>query len=261
MKRISYISDLHLDFHVPFHMNQMKWEDRTKDFIYGLISSHKDSNQSGQVLVIAGDISHFNQQSLWALEEFAENFERVVFTYGNHDLYFVSKNQAAKYKRGSYNRVRELKEESSKIANVIPLFEGETHSYRGVNFAGLSMWYPLETPEQQMFFHNISNDSKLINGLDVKGIHQLDRERYEKLLEKEVDVMITHFPVINVDSHFKYNSTACYLTPVKDIKVKHWVSGHVHEQKVYEKPYCNFYFNSQGYPDEKLELGIKSFKL
>lgn len=256
--KISYISDLHLDFHVPFHKSQIKWKSRTVEFINKLITSDEGSKE---VLIIAGDLSHFNKQSIWALEVFSQSYKKVFFTYGNHDLYLISNNQESKYKGISMNRTRELYELSSKVENVVPLFEGEVVEHKGVKFSGLPLWYPVETPEQKIFFENVSNDSKLIKKFRPNMFHSLHQSKYMQTLDKEVDVMITHFPVINIDTHFKYNSTACYLTPVQDIRVNHWVFGHSHEQKVYEKPYCNFYMNAIGYPEENLELSIKSFKI
>lgn len=256
--KVSYISDLHLDFHSQFHMNQIKWEKRTKEFINKLIDTDETERD---VLVIAGDLSHFNQQSLWALEEFSKKYNKVLLCLGNHDYYLVSKNQERKYKNRSFFRIFELLDAAELLEGVEVLQSNKVVEYKGFRFAGLSMWYPLETDSQKMFFHNISNDSKLIKGLDIERQHFVDQSNYEALLEKEVDVMVSHFPIINIDSHFKYNSTACYLSPVKDIRVNHWIFGHSHEQKVYEKPYCNFYMNALGYPEERLEMSIKSFTI
>lgn len=254
--KISYVSDIHLDFWVKFTSNQIKFKQRTEEFILKLIGT---DTRPYEVLVIAGDMGHFNMQSLWALEVFSQYYEQVCFTYGNHDKYLISNNQANKYNNHSENRIKELYSESIKLRNVHPLFYGETFTYKGVKFGGCPMWYPLETPEQKMFFYNVSNDSKLIKGSNVELLHARDQEYYEELLEEKVDVMISHFPVINIDSHFKYNSTACYLTPVRDINAKAWIFGHSHEQKVYEKFYCTFYMNAIGYPSEKLKLGIDNF--
>ena len=256
--KISYISDLHLDFWVQFTKNQIKWEQRTKEFISKLIDTDEGERD---VLVIAGDLGHFNKQSIWAIDTFAKHYNHVVVTYGNHDLYLISNNQASKYLNHSKNRLNELHVMLLSIPNVRPLFTDKTFTYKGVTFGGNPMWYPLETIDQQMFFNNISNDSKLIKGFNVKEAHHQSIEEYESLLTKSIDVMVSHIPVINIDSHFKYNSTACYLTQPKDIQVKHWIMGHSHEQKVYEKPYCKFYMNAIGYPEEKLSLSIKHFIL
>lgn len=256
--KVSYVSDLHLDFHIAFNMNQIKWEQRTKEFINNLIETDEGDKE---VAIIAGDLSHFNKQSYWALEVFAEHYEKVYFVLGNHDYYLVSKNQESKYNKSSVHRVLELLDMIESIANVTALQSGALEEYKGVKFAGCSMWYPLETFEQKNFFHNVSNDSNLIRGFDVQRQHHVDQQRYELILKEEVDVMISHFPVINIDSHFKYNSTTCYLTPVKDIKARAWIMGHSHEQKVYEKPYCTFYMNALGYKEEKLPITLKSFNI
>lgn len=255
---ISYISDLHLDFHVHFIPSQEKMKKRTEDFVEKLVETDRGSRE---VLCIAGDLSHFNVQSEWAVRKFADYYEKVVIVVGNHDYYLVSNNQQRKYDGNSTNRVVELSDKIASISNVHLLHDENVVSYKGVSFGGCSLWYPLESFEQRNFFYNSSNDSRLIKGFNIESEHDVDQEKYSKLLDQEIDVMITHFPVINIDSHFKYNSTACYLTPVKDIKAKAWIFGHSHEQKVYKKPYCNFYMNAIGYPDEKLELSIKSFKL
>lgn len=256
--KISYISDLHLDFWCPFVSNQIKWRKRTEEFILKLIDTDESERD---VLIIAGDMSHFNRQSMWAVELFSMYYHQVFTTYGNHELYLISRNQSDKYLDNSRNRLNEFHAMLLSMPNVHPLFTDKVFTYKGVTFGGNPMWYPIEMTEQQMFFSNISNDSKLIKGFNIKEEHYINQEQYESLLTKEIDVMISHFPVINTDSHFKYNSAACYLTPVKDIRAKHWVSGHVHEQKTYEKPYCTFYMNAIGYPPEKLELSIRSFNI
>lgn len=70
------------------NVNQIKWEKRTREIVNRLIS-----NGNGEVLVIAGDFTEWNQQTLWVLDEAAKQYEKVYFTYGNHDLYLLSKSQ------------------------------------------------------------------------------------------------------------------------------------------------------------------------
>lgn len=254
--KISYLSDIHTDFWVPFNHNQLKWESRTKEFITKLIGSDEGDRD---VLVVAGDVSHFNIQSLWVIETFSQHYNKVFIVIGNHDLYLVSNNQSNKYKGNSWNRVLELQDGISKLPNVHLFLGDDVFEYNGFKFGGNTMWYPLESFDQQVFFNNVSNDSKLIKGFNVKEEYHKSMRNYDSLLTKNIDVMISHIPVINIDSHFRYNGTACYLTPVKDINVKYWIFGHSHEQKIYEKPYCKFYMNALGYPDESLDLSIKSF--
>lgn len=119
--KVSYVSDLHLDFWVRFDSNILKWEKRTCEFITQLVNTDIGKRE---VLCIAGDLSHYNQQSLWALEVFATNYEHVFVQVGNHDYYLISGSQERKYSNNSLNRVKELHEEIIKIKNVSSLFEG-----------------------------------------------------------------------------------------------------------------------------------------
>lgn len=257
--KVSYISDLHLDFHAQFTKSQIKWQQRTEDFIMKIIETDEGERN---ILVIAGDISHFNSQSLWALKKFSEYYKQVIFTVGNHDYYLVSKNQSRIYGHSSKRRIDELYELSKLLSdNIHPLFTDEIFEYEGITFGGNPLWYPLETIEQQIFFQNNSNDSIYIKGFNIKDAHHQSMKEYESLLNKNIDIMISHVPVINVDSHYRYNSTVCYLTYVKEIQVKHWIMGHSHDQKVYEKPYCTFYMNALGYPEEQLSQSVEHFTI
>lgn len=144
------------------------------------------------------------------------------------------------------NRIKELYEQSSKFLNVHPLFTDEVFMNRGVVFAGNPMWYPLETPKQKDFFYNSSNDSRLIKGFDIQQTHLESLECYTSLLNKKVDVMISHVPVIHLKSHKTHGGIECYYTQVDEINVKHWVFGHSHERGVYKQAAVNFYINSIG---------------
>ena len=55
---IDYISDLHLDFYVPSKGGGADYRERTRAFLAGLLPE-----LCADVLVIAGDISHYNRQS------------------------------------------------------------------------------------------------------------------------------------------------------------------------------------------------------
>ena len=250
---VDYISDLHLDFWIPFNPSQEKWESRTKGYIEKLILGSK----AGEILCLAGDISHFNQQSYWALETFSKYYDLVYMVFGNHDYYLVSRNQSSKYKGNSMNRITELKEKCGHLDNIV--FDGVIE-YKDKTFCGITMWYPLTTLEQNNFFHSVSNDSVLIQGSNVSMLHCNDIKEYYNL--PDIDVLITHVPIIHIDSHQKYKSTACYYTPVDELKAEYVIMGHSHERKIYSKPYGKFYMNAIGYPGEFKELPtIKNFEV
>lgn len=66
---IDYISDLHLDFYVEPEGNQENYTAKTRAFLQKLLP-----NVPAEVLVITGDLSHFNQQSYDTLQFFSECF-------------------------------------------------------------------------------------------------------------------------------------------------------------------------------------------
>ena len=244
--KISYISDIHLDWHVPFVKNQTKWEERSRAFIRKLIKTDKTNRD---VLIVAGDLSHSNRQSFWIVDEFARMYEQVYICLGNHDYYLTSETQAANYRNHSLNRLNELLGLLEHFTNVKVLIGFEKHQItETISIAGDTFWYPIESLEQISFFHNISNDSKYIKGLNIGLEHNYTMTNYEHL--DTATIIVTHIPPIILNSHVQYNSTACYLNPVHELKAQHWICGHCHEQAVYSKTYGTFYINAIGYNDE-----------
>lgn len=87
---IDYVSDLHLDFYIEPEGNQQNYTAKTRGFLQQLLPV-----MPAEVLVIAGDLSHFNQQSYETLQFFSEHYKQVFFVFGNHDYYLISKKQRA----------------------------------------------------------------------------------------------------------------------------------------------------------------------
>lgn len=246
--KIDYISDIHINHWALFNPSQPKWKNRTKEIFSKLIE-----NGIGEVLIIAGDFSEFNVQSRWVLEIAAEKYDRVYWTYGNHDLYLISKNQKKKY-GDSIGRLNELIELTSGLNNVVPLIKS-IDTYKGVTFAGDVMWYLPKTQEDWSFFKQVSNDSNYIylNGYSkedmVRHMWKESMDWYDSIENKEIDVMVSHVPPIHSPySIFKPNS--CYMTEVPYINAKHWVCGHTHDQLSYTKAGVNVHMNAIGYAQE-----------
>lgn len=244
--RVDFVSDLHFNHWMQWMNNQLKWEKRTRKLTERLIA-----NGNGEVLVIAGDFGEWNCQALWILDEVSKHYERVYFTYGNHDLYLLTKGQKKKYK-DSINRLNELVEKASKIDNVIPLIK-TVDIYKGKTFAGDMMCYLPKSFEDWEFFKEVSNDSDLIHikGYTVEeGIEKLWRESqewYTSIEDTKIDVFVSHVPPIsNPYSPFKPNT--CYMVDVPYINADNWVFGHDHFQRQFEKAGVKFHTNAIGYP-------------
>jgi len=227
--------------------NQLKWEKRTRDLTKRLIE-----NGNGEVLVIAGDFGEWNCQALWILDECAKHYEKVYFTYGNHDLYLLSKRQRRMYS-DSIGRIDDLIYKSRMIENVTPLVKS-IDVYKGKVFAGDVMWYLPKTFEDWEFFRETSNDSEYINinGYSREdGIRKMwkDSQDWYDSIEcvGDIDVFVSHVPPVhNPFTPFEPNNL--YMVDVPYINAKNWVCGHDHIQNKFNKAGVNFYMNAIGYP-------------
>lgn len=251
--KIDYISDLHLDFHIPYSTNpQILYETTT------LFLEHLLPETIGDVLVLAGDLSHYNQQSVIILTYFADIYKHVLFVLGNHDYYLHKEQQSLLYNHNSLNRVNELKKLLHYERNVHCLERFEVIQIMGKTFTGATNWYALQHYEEIHFFKKYSNDSALIKHFDIQQEHLLEQIEFKKITK--VDVCITHVPPILIDSHKKYDSTFCFLQPF-DLNAVTYIFGHCHEQKHYERAGWQFYINALGYPNEYLSKKVQSFSI
>ena len=270
--KIDYLSDIHLNHWTIWTENQMKWEDRTREFTRRLLK-----NGNGEVLIIAGDFSEWNSQSIWILQEAAKQYERVYFTYGNHDLYLVSKRMKKKY-GDSMGRLNELVTEASKIPNVIPLIK-TIDEYKGKLFAGDAMWYLPKNLLDWSFYKLQSNDSTYIhlNGFTkndmTKKFNKDSIDWYKTLEDKHVDVFVSHVPPIQPPIS-KHKPNGCYMVDVPFINANHWICGHQHNIGEFEKAGVQFHMNAIGYaseyighrrntlPDDDMEsFNVKTFEI
>lgn len=255
---IDYVSDVHVSHHIPFKHNQEKWERVTKEWTKDLLKNNK-----GEVLIIAGDISEWNQQSAWLLEQAGELYERVYFVVGNHDYYLLSKNQKKRY-GNSINKVEELFKIVAQLDNVIPLHK-TIDVYKGVVFAGHSMWYNLKDERDVAWYKKYSNDKPYI--FTTKPYLESYQELYEDALNwyegierQEIDVFVSHFPPINPPTS-PYEHNACYVGEVPFLIGKHWVCGHQHLVTNFCKFDTHFHMNPIGYPNEKHKLEVQTFEV
>ncbi|MFP7486291.1 metallophosphoesterase [Priestia filamentosa] len=254
--KIDYVSDLHANHWVLWTKNQRKWEKHTRLFTQRIIQKGH-----GEVLVLAGDFSEWNIQTLWILDEASKHYERVYYTFGNHDLFLLTKQQRRKY-GDSLGRLQELVNESMKIPNVVPLVKN-IDIYKGKVFAGDAMWYLPKTQEDWAFYRNVSNDSSdiLINGQTIDDIpRQLWKESmdwYDTLEEENIDVFVSHTPPVHPPTS-PYPPNGCYQTDVSFLPTNHWICGHNHLKATFQKAGVNFYMNCIGYGDEYKDYQINT---
>lgn len=257
--KINYVNDLHIDFHAQFVVNQLKYEKSVREYAQKLISGTEDL---GDILIISGDLGHVNRASYWFLDEVCEEYSKVVITYGNHDLYMLSKSMKNKY-RNSWNRVREFYELTKKLPNVHFLgeeFDGVL-SYQGFKIGGEILMSNPKTEKEIMFYNEKMNDSKMINFGFYKNenatyLNRKNIKYYSKLKEEGLDIFVSHYPIITTNSHLRYGvsdgSLGSYKTDVEEFIAQHNFYGHVHEQEKSKLLGHNFYTQAIGYPSENL---------
>lgn len=164
--KFDYINDVHLDFWVPFDTNQLKFEKKTKEFANQMLPK-----QPAKILLIGGDLGHYNRQNYWFLEELSKVYTNILLVLGNHDFYMITKNQEKKYQSNSFHRVQEMKEMVKSLPQVKYL-EGDTIELDGVTIGGTGMWYEFSYGQKYLgksyeniwlewsFFSNVHGKSK-----------------------------------------------------------------------------------------------------
>lgn len=254
---IDYVTDLHVNHWIWFTTNQLKWEQRTRAWIRHLIR-----NGHGEVIIIAGDFSEVNVQTKWVLDEISKHYKRVYWTFGNHDLYMLSKKDKKRYS-DSMGRLNNLIEITSYLENVIPLIK-RVDEYEGVRFAGDALWYLPKSLKDWDFYKGTSNDSSYIQLNSAWSMEDVPRQLYKESMDwydtlehQQIDVMVSHVPPVH-PSLSKYPPNACYMTDVPFLASSHWVCGHDHLQGTFEKAGTTFYMNGIGYPNayQKVQANV-----
>lgn len=262
---ISYINDLHIDHWVKWNPSQEKYKVRVQKFVQDLIDRSNIENK--EVMIIAGDISHFNLINKWVLEVFNEQFEKTLVVSGNHDYYLISKNQKKKYENSSIYRAKEMAEIVEDLDNIVyfhSVYGTGALSYKGKVFAGITMTSLPETDEEKSFYQNIMNDSKYITS-SPEVYNTCDLTVYNYLKELNIDVFISHYPLVRTYSHNKHlndGSLGSYLCRVDEMVAPINFFGHVHEEdQLYEVVGTKHYTNALGYPQEKLSTIIRQIEI
>lgn len=264
MKSFDLISDLHLDKWIsPRDYPVSVLNELTRDHIRSLLPA-----SPSKVLVIAGDLGHFNGQNRVALETLKEVYEYILLVRGNHDLYLVR--EVRDDFSTSLDRWKHMKESVSHLENVYFL-EGDTVLIDNVTFGGIGMWYDMQYGVQvgnhpkefvEFYWRLRLNDNRYIKGLPSF------EEEYAKLEDIlfDLDVVITHVGPDWTHVRYEYYSdkdlNSFYFfdgqTLVERARGKIWCYGHIHEPNGYTYKGCRLINNAMGYPRNALNTKIKT---
>lgn len=267
MKTVDIISDLHLDFWVgPITSKSYK---TLKDFLFRLLPENPS-----KVLIIAGDIGHYNHQNAEAFKIFREVYDHVCWVHGNHDMYLVTHSMRKKYKNSSQYRLNNLIELSNRIENVHYL-DGNYVEIDGVKIGGACGWYDYSYGIENFNYiytkemiHNhwkeFMNDWKLIKWEDSTGpvifnplkYAEEQNKKFASLVENDCDVFVSHIGPCHGRLEYEYRvlSTSFYYFDGEEYlynldESKTWVYGHTHSTYEYQHSMgCNMITNPLGYP-------------
>lgn len=230
-------SDLHLEFPIKVD-NPTPKQSRMLSRLLSYIVPSKPS----PTLVVAGDISNSNSQTILFLDAVSKIYTDVIVVLGNHD-YWVFDN------RGSHTRINALINAISLMPNVKLLHNGDNvyTDSQGIRFAGASVLYDNSLAKSmygmddiliRKLWINTMNDCKYLRDLDYLNETRKGKlELYESLSSKP-HVIVTH--VAPTNWHMKFNTRTqspsdtfyCFdghgLLEVLDENTV-WCFGHTHD--------------------------------
>ena len=263
--KIDILSDLHLDFYFPIDNVQSE----AVCSIYDPIFFQNGTRTPADVLIIAGDLGHYNSQNIQVLKILQQKYcKYIICVLGNHDYYLLNYSQEKEYKKNSFLRAKEMKELISAQENMYCL-DGDVVEIEGVKFGGAMSWYNdgYLSNKLQAFTHEMindmwkqyNNDSRYILG--IKRFDELYEIEFSKIeaVYKACDVMITHINPSCEDKHitlsFKNQNSNVFFTfdgdkYLQETTARYWIYGHTHNEMEYEKFGVTCICNPFGYPAE-----------
>lgn len=276
---ISILSDLHLDMHFNSSHQTTGGVRAFFDPIF-----RPEGKESADVLVIAGDLGHYNSQNLWIIGYLKElYFKHIVCVLGNHDYYLIHQRQQLDYDMDSFKRVEEMRDKLNAIDGIYCL-NGNVVEIEGVRFGGCDSWYDGQYALRNLnpkgiatighirtLWKHVMNDANYIPNLRLfDELWEIEKQKIEAVY-KECDVMITHVsPSIDPEhipeKHFREEDSTSFFTfdgeeYVKNTSAKVWIYGHTHTPNDFTWHGVQMICNPLGYPRERSDVGDRVIEL
>jgi predicted phosphodiesterase len=262
--KFDYVSDLHLDSWINLRQNVRIYKEQYSEYLERFFPEKRNDT-----LVIAGDISHYNNQTVPFLSDISKEYKNILFVAGNHDYYIdPSTNDYV----SSKDRINKLKERVARINNV-HFLDRTNIVIDGVSYSGCTGWYDnsyaykvLGVSQQKLLseFNRFPDShymykNKRIN-YTIQDMEKLCLECMQFFMENKynTNVFITHhIPLWRyIRDIFKYSAmSSFYYFDSKDvldgIENTIWVYGHTHDEFKYENDGNYFLCNPVGYNHER----------
>jgi predicted phosphodiesterase len=169
--KIAFISDVHVDSYVR---NDTHSPSTVEKLIDTFIDTHLQL-ESADILVIAGDISHYVELSQLFFKVLVERklFKKIFVTFGNHDLYMCTQMDMTQYKT-SWDKILDLKRVCASF-DGIEFLDGGIIDVDGVSIGGCGCWYDFTYGYSQFGLNKFQmmhkwkdhiNDANYIKGTD-----------------------------------------------------------------------------------------------
>mgnify|MGYP001431574520 CR=1 FL=1 len=273
--KIAYIGDLHIDFYCTQRNPQHRdYYPQFQRYISNVLRP-----VPADILLVAGDIGHYNQQNIDLLIALKEHYPTIIVTYGNHEMYILSTSDLNKYNYSSKARVDEFK--AMCTANDIHCLDGDTVSVAGLTISGLPMWYNLPTPaDMHKWFYYLNDSRYIVEGYTIpayaysKKAEPFDTQAFyhEQLAKLQAlphsDILLTHVSPVIRPTHIQGHHAdftdydIFYETDnLEHIKANYCVFGHSHDIGTFTLGSTTFLTNSIGYPNESLPSSITTFTI
>lgn len=133
---VAFISDIHIDFYIDPKFSGPKLVKKMEEFI-----DNELWLKNADILIFAGDNSHYPQQNKLLLEMIAAKkiYKKIFVTFGNHDMYLVS-NSMRKNFTTSWEKIEYFKQICEDI-DTVEFLDGNIVEVDGIKIGGAGMWY------------------------------------------------------------------------------------------------------------------------
>lgn len=273
--KVDYFSDPHFDFWFAPQQN-ISYE--KLDFQF----SNYIPSQPGEVLLIAGDLGHYNRQNIEIIKAIKKlyNYKHIICVLGNHDYYLCTTEQKFGFEQNSFNRVKQMR----KLLNEedgLHCLDGNVVEIDGVKFGGCDSWYSdaylkgyfpkaeFTHESNNQMWQNVMNDWNYLYGIEhYKTIYNTEKPKMKTVYDK-CDVMMTHvnpsYLKRHLDSQWANDQSSTFFTFnghdfMKNGTMKYWIFGHTHSKIEYEHNGVQCLCNPLGYPGEHRK-GQTPFKI
>ena len=269
---IDIISDLHLDMYTnsfsSFTGNSIESIDRFTDKFF---------TRKGDVLILAGDITHANHELPKLFTNLGEKYKKILVIPGNHDFYLI-KHYMSKDEEYSEDRYQNLLKACNNTEGKVVLLNCDYHTYEGITFFGMMGWYDGLYAKKHFnyteanvnnLYRAVMNDSRLIKFRDDDNTNMFNRSARERIkmenlgVLRKADVFISHcVPSLDkrlIHPDFRDEVSTCFYTfdgaeYIRQIDPKLVIHGHTHRPMVNNYEGRTYIVNPLGYPHENINV-------